>query len=126
MTQKRNLLGGHLPPVTASAIVGTNGYQENGAVAKTLLGTTQATALQLSADVENVTGASNTGGLLPQSADPSDNVFIYNSGVNTVKIYPATATGTINGGSAGAAFSLTTLTGQGFTQIGGADNWATN
>lgn len=126
MPQKKNMIGAHFPPVQASIIVGTNGYQENGASAKTLTGTTQATALQLSADVENVTGASNTGGLLPQAADPSDNVFIYNSGVNTVKIYPATAAGTINGGSAGAAYSLTTLTGQGFTQVGGVDNWATN
>lgn len=126
MTQKKNIIGAHMPPTAATAIVGTNGYQENGAAAKTLTGTTQATALQLGADVENVTGASNTGGLLPQSADVSDNLFIYNSGTNTVKIYPATAAGTINGGSAGAAFSLTTLTGQGFTQIGGVDNWATN
>lgn len=126
MTQKKNLIGAHLSPHAASMIVGTNGYQENGAAAKTLTGTTQATALQLAADVENVTGSANTGGLLPQNADVSDNIFVYNSGTNTVKVYPATATGTINGGSAGAAFSLTTLTGQGFTQVGGADNWATN
>lgn len=126
MTQKKNLIGAHLSPAAASMIVGTSGYQDNSASAKTLTGTTQATALQLACDVENVTGSANTGGLLPQNPDPSDSISVYNSGANTVKIYPATATGTINGGAAGAAYSLTTLTLMSFTNVGGGDNWASN
>ncbi len=123
MTSKRNLLGAHLTPLQVTAVVGTNSYENNAAAAVTLLGTTQAGAVQLGYDVNNVTGASNTGGLLPQSADTSDTCFVANSGANTIKIYPATATGTINGGAAGAAVTIATLKAAEFRNTGGGDNW---
>lgn len=124
MARRLNLMGAHLSQLAAAAVVGTNSYSEASGAATTLLGTTITDAVQLPADVNNVTGASNTGALLPQSASPSDSCFVYNSGANTIKVYPATSAGKINGGSAGVAVTIATLKAAEFVMVGPADNWA--
>jgi hypothetical protein len=50
--------------------------------------------------------AASTGVSLPTAAAPGDVVFVRNGGANALSVYPATAAGTIGGGSAGAAVSL--------------------
>jgi len=74
----------------------------------TALGTNQATALALPADVNIVgTTAASTGVILPASPTPGDNVFVYNGGANALSVYPSTGL-TINALSANAAYSLAT------------------
>jgi hypothetical protein len=119
---RKQSLTGFFPPIVAKVLGGTSSAEETNA-AVTLLGTTQATAVQLPYDTNTVTGASNTGGLLPKNASANDTCFVANSGGNTIKIYPQTAAGTINGGSAGAAVTLATLKAADFRCIDGADNW---
>lgn len=72
-------------------------------------GTTQATAAQMSAAINDIaTTPTNTGVLLPGSAStPGDSIFVYNGGANTLKVYGA-STESINSGGAGAAFSVAT------------------
>lgn len=123
MAKRVNLVGTHIDPRAAAAIVGMNSYTENNGAAITAAGTTITDALQLSADVNNVAGASNAGVKLDPNASPSDLCVVYVSGSNTIKAYPATASGTINGGSAGASVSIPTLKMGIFINVGGGDNW---
>lgn len=86
-------------------------YNDTSAVAVTAAGSTLATATLLNAKFNNVsTVAASTGVALPAGAAPGDVVFVANGGANALSVYPATAAGTINGGSAGAAVSLATTT----------------
>lgn len=65
-------------------------------------------ATDLTAEVTDVgTVASSTGVQLPDAAQGK--VFLVrNSGANTLTVYPHSAAGTINGGSAGAGVSVAT------------------
>lgn len=80
----------------------------------TAAGTTIANALQLTALVNLVsTAAASTGVKLPANTPIGQFVFISNAGANAINVFPPTSTGTLNGGSAGAAVTLA---------IGGAAN----
>jgi hypothetical protein len=93
----------------------------------TTAGTTQATATAIPAGVVGLvtltTAASQTGATLPVGAAPGQTLVIYNSTATTGVVYPATAAGKINGGSAGAGVNLTTLKANVFSNADGADNW---
>lgn len=79
----------------------------DGALTITAAGSTLATATALNSNLNVVTTAgASTGVSLPANAHPGEIVFVYNAGANALSVYPATATGTIAGGSAGAAVSL--------------------
>ena len=83
-----------------------------GEVASNLVaaGSTQGTALLLSADVnEIVTAAASTGVRLPDNtvAVAGDSVIVFNAGANSVSLYPA-AGDTINTNGVNAAFTLAT------------------
>jgi hypothetical protein len=84
-----------------------NGYlARSNAAAVVAAGTTQGTATALTADQNNVaTGTANQGVVLPTGV-PGMRILVWNSTGNTIKIYPA-GTGTIDGGSASAAQTLT-------------------
>jgi hypothetical protein len=85
---------GTLPPAVATAL--------------TAAGTTQATGLVLTADVNMIgTAAASTGVNLPAISGPGDTVFVYNGGANAVKVYPAQGSaGTINGIAATTGVSV--------------------
>jgi hypothetical protein len=84
-----------------------SGYlARSNAASVTAAGTTQGTATALTADQNNIaTGTANQGVVLPTGV-PGMRVLVWNSTGNTIKIYPA-GTGTIDGGSASAAVTLT-------------------
>jgi hypothetical protein len=87
------------------------GYNESAATGLTATGSALADALKLNARTNVVaTAAASTGVALPAGAAAGDLVFVTNNGANALSVYPATATGTINGGSAGAAVSLAVTT----------------
>lgn len=86
-------------------------------------GTTQATSNPMKSSLVNVTtGTSNQGISLPPCTVPS---YVNNATGATIKIYPFTAAGTIDGGSAGAAVTLTSAhRGAWFYPLPGIDLWA--
>lgn len=87
------------------------GYNDSAAVAITAAGSTLGTATVLTSKFNKVTtAAASTGVSLPANAAAGDVVVVQNSGANALSVYPATAAGTIAGGSAGAAVSLATTT----------------
>jgi len=88
----------------------------------TAAGTTVADATALTAFVNNVTTvAASTGVKLPD-APIGTAIYIANQGANTLKVYPVNSSGTLNGGTAGAGVSCTTLQGmQAIRQS--ATNW---
>lgn len=92
--------------------------------AVTAAGTTQGTATATTGNIVNVSvGTANQGILLPVV---SNNVAVINGTGNTIKVYPATAAGTIDGGSAGAAVTLTSAhRGATFYNIG-SDVWTSS
>lgn len=91
---------------TFSNLTLTGNLMRSNAAAVTAAGTTQGGATALTADQNNVsTGTANQGVLLPTGL-PGMRILVWNSTGNTIKIYPA-GTGTIDGGSASAAVTLT-------------------
>ena len=85
-------------------------FNDTSALAITAAGTTLGTATPLNAKFNKVTtAAASTGVSLPVAA-AGDMVVVQNSGANALSVYPATAAGTIAGGSAGAAVSLAVTT----------------
>jgi hypothetical protein len=84
-----------------------SGYlAKSNAAAVAAAGTTQGTATALTADQNNVaTGTANQGVVLPTGV-AGMRILVWNSTGATIKIYPA-GTGTIDGGSASAAVTLT-------------------
>jgi len=95
----RNLTGTGFPPLAAQAIAGT----VNDGLTAT--GTTQATALLISGDL-NVfsTVASGAGCILPVGGE-NDTYSIINDGANALLIYPPLG-GTISGGAVNASISI--------------------
>lgn len=81
----------------------------DGALTITAAGSTQATATPLVSNLNVVTTvAASTGVTLPAGVAPGEAVLVKNAGANALSVYPATASGVIAGGSAGAAVSLAT------------------
>jgi hypothetical protein len=86
-------------------------------------GTTLSTAAPLAATVNHVTGADSTKGVRLPAARAGTLVAVYNATAGqTLSVYPPSG-GTINGGSANAAVSLTALTPALFLATS-ATNWA--
>lgn len=88
MTIPSNLVsGGKLPAATANQIIGGS------AIGLTATGNSQATALQLTADVNTVsTTASGTGVKLPK-CEKGAMVVVNNMGAQTLKVYPYETSG---------------------------------
>jgi hypothetical protein len=84
---------------------------ETSAVGLVAVGNSLATALPLNAKCNVIaSGAASTGVALPTGAAVGDMVYVAHNGANALSVYPATAAGTINGGSAGAAVSVAVTT----------------
>ena len=76
-----------VPPVTASAMGGT------AAAVTATSSSTLATAVELTASVNRVTGAD--GVRLPSIAQPGDSVIIVNDTGSTIKVWPPTSSAAI-------------------------------
>ena len=107
-----------VPPVTASAMGGT------AAAVTATSSSTLATAVELTASVNRVTGAD--GVRLPSFAQPGDSVIIVNDTGSTVKVWPPTSSaaigvpGTSFGSAvAGASYAHTTYAVVRYTCNGG-------
>lgn len=108
-----DLIGLGLPP-EISAKLGTPSIDalpaEPVSAAVTAAGTTISDATLLTGQVNNVsTAAASTGVKLNPNTPLGITVVVRNGGANDLKLYPATASEAINGGSVGAAITLTTL-----------------
>jgi hypothetical protein len=119
MGYKENLMGVGLGAEKAQ-ILGTqdiiNAPTRSVGLALTATGTDLATALVLTKLINVVgTTASSTGVALPTAIPIGQTVIVQNNGANALSIYPPTSTGTLNGGSAGAA--VTSAAGAGATCI---------
>lgn len=76
--------------------------------ALTATGSSQATALLLNSNVNEVTTtASSTGVIFPANLVPSDEIVVANYGAQTLSVYPALGEA-ISNGSTNAAFSVAT------------------
>lgn len=101
MAQGRKLVTAGLPGPVANAIVGDVANN------LTATGSTQATALQLQADVNRFTTvAASTGAILP-AMNPGDQVVVFNGGASALLVYPPVG-GTINALAANAGYSVAT------------------
>lgn len=91
----------------------------------TAVGSTQATALALVAWRNRIsTAAASTGVTLPNGSFAiNESVWVRNDGANAITVYPATAAGKINSGSAGAGVSVPAASSRVFVNTGVADNW---
>ena len=74
--------------------------------------------------VEYATSTINYGPTLPADAAPGDKYWVGNTSANTIKVWPASGF-KINGGSADAALSITTLKSATFVSLGDG-NWFAN
>lgn len=80
------------------------------AAAVTAAGSALADATLLTGQVNNVTtAAASTGVRLNSNTPVGITVVVRNGGANDLKLYPTSASDVINGGSAGASITLTTL-----------------
>jgi hypothetical protein len=126
MPQVADLMGFGMPPSLA-------GELGNTVQAVTGAGTTQATATAIYAadKLVLVTGASSaTGAILPASAKIGTPYFIFSVGGTAAKIWPNSATGTINGGAAGAGVTFSAAVAGGIFMktaqtSAGVDTWYT-
>jgi len=119
MATQQNLMGTGLAAVTAQAVVGQFTGALTGAGSSS-----QANALALPSDLSVfTTTASNTGARLPATGvNLGDRWTVVNYGASTLSVWPATTTGKIQNGSAGAAFSVATVKVAEFIYLG-SDNW---
>jgi hypothetical protein len=111
MTIQQHLVGSGMNPYLAIATVGGVISTEAGAGSSQ----TDATLLTLASVHWIKTAANNSGVVLPpggstkvDTMQAGDTMWVYNGDSNTLKVYPP-GTGKINGGSASASISLTTL-----------------
>lgn len=114
MSLLTNLIGLGMPPEQASAI---DGYTASSAPnltstgSITAAGTTIADATALTSFVNVVsTTATSTGVKLPD-VPVGQSVFVQNNGANALNLWPHSSTGTLNGGTAGAAVTIAAAAG---------------
>jgi len=110
MGMKENLMGTGVPAETAAII---EGYTITSApilaVSNTLTatGTVIGDALSLPSIFNIITtAAAGTGVKLPSNLPIGQTISVINSGAQTVNVFPHSASGTINSGSAGAAITV--------------------
>lgn len=103
MALQQRLVTAGLSAVQAQAIQGT--------VANTLTatGSTQATALPLGADINNVTTVTASTGVILPAMNPGDEITTHNGGANALALYPPVGA-SINALGANAAYSIATAT----------------
>jgi len=118
MALVKTINGSGQPGLSAQAIVGFVTLAQ-AATAAAQGGQTLPTSI-----VEYTTSTSNYGPTLPSDAAPGDKYWVANHSANTIKVWPASGK-TINGGSADAALSLTTLKNAVFVSLGNG-NWFAN
>ena len=126
MPQASDLMGFGLPPFLAEQL-GNTVQSVTGA------GTTLATAAKIYSEghLVLVTGASSqTGAVLPAAAKIGTPYYICSVGGTAAKIWPNSASGTINGGSAGAGVTFSAAVASGIfiktaQTSAGVDTWYT-
>lgn len=120
MAFKRNAVALGTPPRTASALIGGSSFS------LTALGSTQGTALLLSASVNEFTTVATATGLGAQlgMADPGDDQYVYNGGAQTLSVYGQSGEG-INNGSANAAYTVAANKGVLFKKVS-PTRWSAN
>lgn len=108
-----DLIGLGMPPEQAAKIATPTIDalpQEPVSAAVTAAGTTISDATLLTGLVNNVsTAAASTGVKLNANTPLGMTVIVRNGGANDLKLYPSSSTDQINGTTAGAAITLTTL-----------------
>jgi hypothetical protein len=80
-------------------------------------GTTQATALPLTLDINVITTTANGTAVILTSFGIGAETLVVNQGVNTVPVYPPTTSSTINALSVGSPYTMATLTFVRFVQV---------
>jgi len=100
---KRNLTGSGFSGIATEAIAGT----VNDGLTAT--GTTQATALLISGDLNVFSTVASGAGCILRDGDECDQYSIINNGVNALKVYPPVG-GTIAGAAVNAAYTLAAST----------------
>ena len=117
MTQKAFLTGSGVAGQAAQRIVG--GVTGSSTAGLTATGSTQATALPISDDINVVTtAAASTGVILRNDLSQGDSQAVVNYGANTLAVYPPVG-GKINNAAANAASNLATLKAGVFVSIDG-------
>lgn len=112
-SEAAGILGRHLSTSAPTRSVATG---------LTATGTVIGDALQLTALVNVLsTAAASTGVKLPPETPIGQEVIVQNNGASTVNIFPPTSTGTINGGSAGAAVTTAAAAGVRCTRLSATD-----
>ena len=115
--QLKNIMGAGVPPLVATQI---NGVAVDGLTAT---GNSQGTALALPGDVNVFTTvAASSGCILPANPSPGDELVVANLGANALSVYPQ-GVGTIQNGSASAAFSVAANKSAKFIARSGSLNW---
>lgn len=102
------------------------GGVQGGSTGVACVGTTLSGALALTSSVANVIAASGqVAATLPAGAQAGLVVTVLNSAATAVSatIFPATSSGKINNGSAGASVSIAQNKANTFICLDGADNW---
>lgn len=102
MSIKQHLIGLGTPPTLAAAIAGS---AAGGGLTAT--GTSITDAFKIGGSFAGFTTVPASSGAQLPSVDPGDEVFVSNlSASQAVLIYPDSSTNTVQGGSAGAGFSV--------------------
>lgn len=129
MAKIDDLMGLGTAPALADVIANENASSSTGRTVSTGLtatGTTIADALQL-VSVINVVGtaAASTGVKLPPNIPIGGLVVVQNNGANALNVFPHTASGTLNGGSAGAAVTTAAAAGALIFRLSATDWYVT-
>ena len=124
MSKVTDLIGLGTPTSTAS-VMGTetigSATQKSVSTGLTATGTVIGDALQLVSLVNVVsTAAASTGVKLPD-VDIGVDVIVQNNGANALNLFPPSATGTLNGGSAGAAVTIAAAAGNRAIKLSATD-----
>lgn len=100
MTTQTKIMASGMPAMTAVQIAGDN------TSGITALGATQGTAQAVFSDINVVTVAAlSTGVILPSNRTVNDSMMVANLGANALSVYPPVG-GNINAGAVNVAFSV--------------------
>jgi hypothetical protein len=117
MAKVSNLTGSGIAGGAAQSVVG---YVS---LAQAATGTAQGGQTVVSDIVQYTTSTSNYGPTLSATAAPGDTVTVINGSANTIKVWPASGF-SIDGGTADAAVTQTTLVTKQYVSLGNG-NWVT-
>ena len=117
MAKVANLTGSGIAGGAAQSIVGRV------SLAQTASGASQGAQTVVNDIVQYTSSTSNYGPTLPSTAAPGDTVTIVNGSANTIKVWPSSGK-SIDGGTADAAATQTTLVTKQYVSLGNG-NWVT-